>query len=67
MDETKKESRFFASLKNDTRKRRHKKVSEQAFVVESRNPHLPAAAPAGLLSRKITGEVFGGGLLPYPF
>jgi hypothetical protein len=23
----------------------------------ARNPHLPAAAPAGLLSRKVTGEV----------
>ena len=27
------------------------------FHLESQNPHLPAAAPAGLLSRKITGEV----------
>src|ERR1700678_3375210 len=25
--------------------------------VEAKTPHLPAAAPAGLLSRKITGEV----------
>src|ERR1700678_454765 len=25
--------------------------------VEPKNPHLPAAAPAGLLSRKVTGEV----------
>ena len=23
----------------------------------ARNPHLPAAAPAGLLSRRVTGEV----------
>jgi hypothetical protein len=28
--------------------------------LESQNPHLPAAAPAGRLSRKVTGEVFGG-------
>jgi hypothetical protein len=25
--------------------------------VDSQNPHLPAAAPAGLLSREVTGEV----------
>jgi hypothetical protein len=34
-----------------------KKVDVRALVVESQNPHLPAAAPAGLLSRKVTGEV----------
>jgi hypothetical protein len=29
----------------------------------AKNPHLPAAAPAGLLSRKVTGEVrFGSGI-----
>jgi hypothetical protein len=35
-------------------------VTERAAALESQNPHLPAAAPAGLLSRKITGEVIRG-------
>jgi hypothetical protein len=33
-------------------------------VLESQNPHLPAAAPAGLLSRKITGEVISKAATP---
>jgi hypothetical protein len=54
-DEAEKDPGFFATAAfalNDT-------DGEQAgILVESQNPHLPAAAPAGLLSRKITGEVF---------
>src|ERR1700691_20843 len=34
-------------------------LTMHSFRFEARNPHLPAAAPAGLLSRKITGEVRG--------
>ncbi len=35
------------------------------ILLESQNPHLPAAAPAGLLSRKVTGEVNRGRQLYY--
>jgi hypothetical protein len=54
-----KDSGFFASLKNDTKKRATSKAGVDVAQVqhEPQNPHLPAATPAGLLSRKVTGEV----------
>src|ERR1700689_3060022 len=36
---------------------RPESADEKKIAIEPRNPHLPAAAPAGLLSREITGEV----------
>jgi hypothetical protein len=37
--------------------RRGERTAHAGNLHESQNPHLPAAAPAGLLSREITGEV----------
>jgi hypothetical protein len=48
---------------NDTRKGRHRKLAANCCDV-AQNPHLPAAALAGLLSRKITGEVGVGRFRP---
>ena len=42
-----------AREKDDTKNR----VNVAQLHLESQHPHLPAAEPAGLLSRKITGEV----------
>src|SRR5277367_1929107 len=33
------------------------RAKEPGVQLDPQNPHLPAAAPAGLLSREVTGEV----------
>jgi hypothetical protein len=45
------------SARDDTRKKAKKKSEAAQVHLESQHPHLPAAAPAGRLSRKVTGEV----------
>src|SRR5271154_2488564 len=36
------------------------RAKEPGVQLDPQNPHLPAAAPACLLSREVTGEVRGG-------
>jgi hypothetical protein len=44
--------------KGDRQRRKEERTSDVAqSQLESQHPHLPAATPAGLLSREITGEV----------